>query len=297
MSRKSVLAWALLGSTLLAAPALAQQPPAPNPADVVPDKMPFDIPYGMSIGLEQAKQLMAAAEAEAKKRNWKMNIAIVDTNGELVLFERMEGAQIASVSISTNKARTAARFRRETRLFFNAFETGHGYIATLDPTLTASPGGFPLVENGKIIGGIGCSGGTGDHERGSGIVDQNAIRFVDQHKEQATLHGLLFPPTIGFTREATDEIRSGVLLATQENPIAQKIEAEFLAGSVRDIASIGFSTIVRLCAAFDDSDREPQRRVDRLHQLGVATSEVVVHRRQVGAATVKGIDVEGQRRG
>ena len=58
--------------------------------------MPFDIPYGMSIGLERAKQVMAAAEAEAKKRNWKMNIAVVDTNGELVHFSRMEGAQIAS---------------------------------------------------------------------------------------------------------------------------------------------------------------------------------------------------------
>jgi glc operon protein GlcG len=139
-------------------------PPAPPSAGGTPDKMPFDIPYGMSIGLEQAKQLMAAAEGEAKKRNWKMNIAIVDTNGDLVHFNRMEGAQIASVSISINKARTAARYRRETRLFFNAFETGHGYIATLDPTLVASPGGIPLVEGGKIIGAIGCSGGTGDQD-------------------------------------------------------------------------------------------------------------------------------------
>ncbi|MGC1663918.1 MAG: heme-binding protein, partial [Bradyrhizobium sp.] len=121
-------------------------------------------PYGMSIGLEQAKQLVAAAEAEAKKHNWKMNIAVVDTNGEPVLFERMEGAQIASGSISIGKARTAARFRRETRLFFNAYESGHTYAATLDPTLTASPGGFPLVENGKLIGAIGCSGGTGDQD-------------------------------------------------------------------------------------------------------------------------------------
>jgi glc operon protein GlcG len=146
------------------APAAPATPPAPPSAGGTPDKMPFDIPYGMSIGLEQAKQLMAAAEAEAKKRNWKMNIAIVDTNGDLVHFERMEGAQIASVSISINKARTATRYRRESRLFFNAFETGHGYIATLDPTLVASPGGIPLVENGKIIGGIGCSGGTGDQD-------------------------------------------------------------------------------------------------------------------------------------
>ena len=77
--------------------------------------MPFDIPYGVSIGLDRAKQVMAAAEAEAKKRNWKMNIAVVDTNGELVHFSRMEGAQIASVNISIGKARTSARFRRESR--------------------------------------------------------------------------------------------------------------------------------------------------------------------------------------
>src|SRR5713101_86710 len=138
--------------------------PAPPSAGGTPDAVPFDIPYGQSIGLERAKQVMAAAEAEAKKRNWKMNIAVVDTNGELVQFERMEGAQIASGSISVGKARTAARFRRESRLFYNAFETGHGYVSTLDPTLVASPGGFPLVEGGKLIGAVGCSGGTGDQD-------------------------------------------------------------------------------------------------------------------------------------
>jgi uncharacterized protein GlcG (DUF336 family) len=125
--------------------------------------MPFDIPYGVSIGLEKAKQAMAAAEAEAKRRNWKLVIAVVDTNGELVHFSRMEGAQIGSVSVAIGKARTSARFRRESRLFYNAFETGHPYVATLDP-LVASPGGFPLVEAGKLIGAIGCSGGTGDED-------------------------------------------------------------------------------------------------------------------------------------
>jgi uncharacterized protein GlcG (DUF336 family) len=93
-----------------------------------------------------------------------MNIAVVDTNGELVQFERMEGAQIASGSISVGKARTAARFRRESRVFYNAYETGHSYTGTLDPTLVASPGGFPLVEGGKLIGAVGCSGGTGDQD-------------------------------------------------------------------------------------------------------------------------------------
>jgi glc operon protein GlcG len=150
---------------LMSSQALAESPaPAQPSAGGTPEIMPFDIPYGQSIGLERAKQVMAAAEAEAKRRNWKMNVAVVDTNGELVQFERMEGAQIASGTISIGKARTAARFRRETRVFFNAFETGHGYVNTLDPTLIASPGGFPLVEGGKLVGAIGCSGGTGDQD-------------------------------------------------------------------------------------------------------------------------------------
>jgi glc operon protein GlcG len=161
---RSIISFALAACAVVAisSQALAQAP-APAPA-AVPEAMPFDIPYGMSIGLEKAKQVMAAAEAEAKKHNWKMNIAVVDTNGEPVLFERMEGAQIASGAISINKARSAARFRRETRAFFNAYESGHTYPGTLDPTLTASPGGFPLVEGGKLIGGIGCSGGTGEQD-------------------------------------------------------------------------------------------------------------------------------------
>ncbi|HTG07963.1 MAG TPA: heme-binding protein [Bradyrhizobium sp.] len=157
----AVMSSAAFAQTPAPAPAT---PPAPPSAGGTPDAMPFDIPYGLSIGLERAKQVMAAAEAEAKKRNWKMNIAVVDTNGELVHFSRMEGAQIASGTISVGKARTAARFRRESRLFYNAFETGHPYVSTLDPTLVASPGGFPLVEGGKLIGAVGCSGGTGDQD-------------------------------------------------------------------------------------------------------------------------------------
>jgi glc operon protein GlcG len=160
----AICALAVLGSPTFAQAPAPAAPPAQPSAGGTPDAMPFDIPYGVSIGLERAKQVMAAAEAEAKKRNWKMNIAVVDTNGELVNFARMEGAQIASGSISIGKARTAARFRRESRAFYNAFETGHPYVATLDPTLVASPGGFPLVEGGKLIGAVGCSGGTGDQD-------------------------------------------------------------------------------------------------------------------------------------
>jgi glc operon protein GlcG len=157
-------AMAVLSSPTLAQTTTPAAPPAPPSAGGTPDAVPFDIPYGQSIGLERAKQVMAAAEAEAKRRNWKMNIAVVDTNGELVQFERMEGAQIASGTISIGKARTSARFRRESRVFYNVYESGHPYISTLDPTLTASPGGFPLVEGGKLIGAVGCSGGTGDQD-------------------------------------------------------------------------------------------------------------------------------------
>jgi glc operon protein GlcG len=159
---------------LMAGQALAQQPAAPAAAPAAaaappaaggtPDQMPFNIPYGAPISLDRAKAIVAAAEAEAKKRNWPMNIAVVDPNGDLLHFSRMDGALIGSVVVSQGKARTAARFRRESRAFYNAFETGHPYVATLDPHLVASPGGIPLVEGGKIIGAIGCSSGTGDQD-------------------------------------------------------------------------------------------------------------------------------------
>jgi uncharacterized protein GlcG (DUF336 family) len=130
----------------------------------VPDQMPFDVPYGTSITADRAAQVVAAAVAEGKKspRNWKLAIAVVDTNGDLVYFHRMEQTQIASVAISQGKARTAARFRRPTEALFNAMQNPAGaYIPTLDPTIVASPGGVPLIEGGKVIGAIGCSGGTG----------------------------------------------------------------------------------------------------------------------------------------
>jgi uncharacterized protein GlcG (DUF336 family) len=108
--------------------------------------------------------MIAAVEAEATKHRWKMNIAVVDTHGELVAFLRMDGTQHGSIAVSQGKARTAARFRRESRAFYNLYETGHTYVTTLDPTIVASPGGLPLVEAGRIIGAIGCSGGTGDQD-------------------------------------------------------------------------------------------------------------------------------------
>lgn len=163
--RRIVLASLLVcGAALIGAGVQAQAPAAPPGAGGTADGVPFDIPYGTPISLETAKKLIAATEAEAAKHRWKMNIAVVDPNGDLVHFSRMDGAQLGSIGISQGKARTAARYRRESRVFYNAFETGHPYVATLDPALVASPGGIPLVESGKLIGAIGCSGGTGDQD-------------------------------------------------------------------------------------------------------------------------------------
>jgi len=174
MRKAIVTSLMIMGSMWLASDVAAQAPAAPAaPAAAAPsaggtaDGMPFDIPYGTPIGLDMAKKVIAAVEAEAAKHRWKMNIAVVDTHGDLVSFSRMDGAQLASVHISQGKARTSARFRRESRLFYNAYETGHPYVSTLDPTLVASPGGYPLIEGGKLIGAVGCSGGTGDQDAAS----------------------------------------------------------------------------------------------------------------------------------
>jgi uncharacterized protein GlcG (DUF336 family) len=153
---------AMLGAFTLSGACLAQQ--QPNPLDNVPDKMPFDVPYGVPISLDRAEAAISAAVAESKKRGWKMNVAVVDAGGNLVAFQRMDGAQLASISIAEHKARAAAKYRRETKIFENAIQLGNlHYIATLDDVV-ASRGGIPLVEGGKLVGAIGCSGGTGSQD-------------------------------------------------------------------------------------------------------------------------------------
>jgi uncharacterized protein GlcG (DUF336 family) len=144
----------------------AQTPPAPavNPLDAVPESMPFDVPYGPPISLERAQAVIAAAVAEAKKHNWKLNVAVVDSGANLVAFQRMDGAQLASITISEHKARTAASFRRETKAFEDGVQLKQNYyVLTLDGVI-ASRGGIPLVEGGKLIGAIGCSGGSGSQD-------------------------------------------------------------------------------------------------------------------------------------
>jgi uncharacterized protein GlcG (DUF336 family) len=143
-------------------PGMAQQA-APNPLDTVPEKMPFDLPYGAPINLEKAEALIGTAAAEAKKHDWKLNIAVVDSGGNLVAFQRMDGAQLASIQVSQHKAHTAVSFRRETKVFENGIQSGNTYVVTLDGVI-GSRGGIPLVEGGKIVGAIGCSGGTGSQD-------------------------------------------------------------------------------------------------------------------------------------
>ncbi len=126
--------------------------------------MPADIPYGAPISLDRAIAAIAAAVAEAKKHDWKLNVAVVDSGANLVAFERMDGAQLASIQIAEHKARAAATFRRETKAFESGMQLGNfHYLATLDGII-ASRGGIPLVEGGRLIGAIGCSGGTGSQD-------------------------------------------------------------------------------------------------------------------------------------
>ena len=127
------------------------------------DLMPYDIPYGPTITADRAAEIAAAAVAEARKppRNWKMAVAVVDPNGDLVYFYKMDDTQLGSIDIAINKARTAARLRRPTADLWKALQTQAGaYLATLGDFAIAM-GAYPLIENGKLIGAVGASGGTG----------------------------------------------------------------------------------------------------------------------------------------
>ena len=148
-------------AVLYAGSSFAQQLTA---RDTVSENMAFNIAYGAPILLDRADVAIAAALAEAKKHNWPMNIAVMDSGGNLVAFKRMDGAQLASVAISEHKARAAVLYRRETKIFENGMQEGNlAYLATLDGII-ASRGGIPLVEGGKLIGAIGCSGGSGSQD-------------------------------------------------------------------------------------------------------------------------------------
>ena len=144
----------VLGAALfIGIEAWSQQPPTPP--------LPPTTPYGTPITLEQAKKAADAAEAEAKKRNMNMAIAVVEPSGDLVYFRRMDGSQYASAKIAEDKAISAAIFRRSTKDFLDRVLKGDVSPLSLRGAV-ASAGGIPIVVNGKIIGAIGVSGGADD---------------------------------------------------------------------------------------------------------------------------------------
>jgi len=122
-------------------------------------------PYGPSIKLDQARKAMAAAEAEARKNNWNVVIAIVDAGGHLVLLQRLDDTQFGSVEVARQKAWTAAAFRRPTKVFQDAVAAGGEGLRMLKlEGATPLEGGLPIVLEGKIIGAIGVSGVTSQQD-------------------------------------------------------------------------------------------------------------------------------------
>jgi len=159
-----------------------EAPLTSNSLDVIPAEIPFDVPYGIPISLEQAQAVIQAAVAEAKKRNWKMNVAVADSGGNLVAFQRMDGAMLASIQIAEHKARAAVTFRRPTKVFEDGIQLMHfNYLLAFDGVI-ASRGGIPLIDQGVIIGAIGCSGGTDSQDEvvskaGAAVINQLPARI------------------------------------------------------------------------------------------------------------------------
>ena len=137
----------------------AAAPAASPPAAAAPPPAP--LPYGTPIGLAEAKRMLAAAEDEARRNNWTMAIAVVDSGGQLVGFSRLDGTQHASIDIAIGKATTAVRFKRPTKALEDAVGQGGNNLRLLAlPDITPLEGGVPIVVGGRIVGAMGASGGT-----------------------------------------------------------------------------------------------------------------------------------------
>ena len=115
--------------------------------------------YGPPVGLDQAKKIAAGAVAEANKNSWRVCIAIVDTHGFLKYYEMMDDTQTGSATVAIDKARTAAMFRRPTKMFEDAIAGGRTAIIGMGG-VTPLEGGLPIVANGRVIGAVGVSGLT-----------------------------------------------------------------------------------------------------------------------------------------
>ena len=172
--RTGVLTALIIGAGLwFGAAAHAQQPAPPAPAPLRRRPRPTT---GRPITNEQAKAVAAAAFAEAKKNNWRMAFTIVGPAGELVYFEKMDGTQHASIEISRAKARTAVFFRRPSKAFADQYAAGNTAFTTFPEQPIASEGGVLIIVNGKIIGAIGASGGTGQQDGVAATAGASAVK-------------------------------------------------------------------------------------------------------------------------
>jgi uncharacterized protein GlcG (DUF336 family) len=178
MRHPIALAGAVCAALFIGTGAFAQVAPNPdNPNDVVGDAL-APPPYGEPINLETAKKVAAAAIAETAKRNWNaFCIAVTNPSGDLVYFEKQDNCQYASVGISQHKARTAARYRRPTLVFETLIGKGpyFAYLTTLDDVI-ASRGGNMLIVDGKVVGAIGVSGGSGAQDNVVSLAGQAALK-------------------------------------------------------------------------------------------------------------------------
>jgi glc operon protein GlcG len=161
-----LLALALLFSSVTVA-ITAQAPPVGPPP----------VPYGTTINLETAKRVVAAAAAEARRNNWTMAMAIVDPAGDLVYLEKMDGTQVASPNIAIDKARSAARFKRPTKAFQDVVAAGGEGLRILGlQGAVFAEGGMPIIVDGKIVGAIGVSGGTGQQDTQCAVAAMAALK-------------------------------------------------------------------------------------------------------------------------
>ena len=155
MRRGIVTSLALCTALSFGTAAWAQTPPPPPPPPM----------YGPSITLETAKKAVEAAMAEAKKNGWFMAVTAVSIGGNIVHAHKLDGTQFASIQIAQHKAKAAATFRRPTKVFEDRVAQGGAGIAVLSlDGIIASEGGLPIMKDGKIIGAMGCSGGTGQQD-------------------------------------------------------------------------------------------------------------------------------------
>ncbi len=134
-------------------------------------------PYGMPIGLDDAKKAAAAGLAEARKNSWTMAAAVVDTGGHLVYFEKMDGTQTGSVAVAIAKARSAALFLRPTKAFQEVLAGGGDGLRVLGlEGAVPVEGGVPLVRDGTVVGAIGLSGGASSQDGQCARAGADAIK-------------------------------------------------------------------------------------------------------------------------